>query len=1427
MTSVIAAMDCLRAPAPFLMAPGRPTTPWSQWLGEFQIFAVASGWDEWPVQRREALLLHCVGQEARRLYFAAAKPAQGVATGAQEAAIQAQEEDGVKEEQRPTAAVDPVAAISAVFQRLFPERRATHSERMLFRRCYQLDRSPAVYLTELQDLSSRCAFGDLQEQLICEQFIEGCRDDKMRERLCREPALTVSRILEVAEELEVAAERQRLVGGGGTTRGPASPPAQLQIAAVTAPRQGASVSPCFSCGGPHRAADPCCPARGRRCHNCQQKGHYARFCKEPPKKTKQTKKKPVRTVEVLAVTDDARRSLWTELRVDQQPLRMLADTGSAVSILPLSVYRKQFCHLPLLPTAVRLEAYGGSSLLVQGVVQVTVQAENGNSSNVSLYVVDAGVPLLGRDLQEKLKLSVIHGATVCAVQEQMPEELPSLTGFVHRVRLKPEVTPVQQRLRPLPYAVREEVRDHLLELQQAGVIETVDASPWISPIVVSRRRNGKLRLCVDLREVNKAVEASGHPLPDMQDMLEQLQGATIFSSLDMKSAYHQLDLHPDSRSLTTFITHQGLMRYRRCPYGLKSLPQAFQKVMEAILRGLDGVQVYLDDVIIYATASNQHERRLAAVLKRLREHQITLNIEKCKLRREQVEFLGFIISKQGVAVNPDRIKALRELRAPGSTKDLQAMLGLFGFYSRFVPAYSTLVEPLRCLLRKGAPPFQWTGELQAVMDDVRQRILDSRALAMYDPTLPTRVTTDASDVGLGAVLSQAHPEGERVVSFASCSLTSAQRRYNVTEREALACVWAVEKWRKYLWGRPFCLRVDHAALQTLMTSPGVGRAGLRVARWASRLMAYDFTVEHVRGGDNPADGLSRLPGAEQGELEDDVVAVAAVTAQLGAVQRDELLGATRTDPVLCQLVQQIPRRWPRRRRDCPAELQPFYHCREELSLVGELVVRGQRVIVPVALRKRMVSLAHEGHQGIVRTKQRARDIYWWPKMDTDIEEAVKSCGVCADVDKSARTRSAPLHPVPLPGAAWEKVGVDFIGPMEARRQHRYAVVLVDYFSKWIEVGFCAEPSTEAAVQFLETLASREGYPKELVSDNGTHFTSAAFADYLRSVGTRHIRVTPYHPAGSGAVERANRTVKSALQAADRSGADRACYLQKFLQTYRSTPHATTGLSPAELLHGRKLRTRLHAAALPSEQPEDRELRDRVQKRQDKQKKYADERRAAETPRFQVGDWVRCRLMPRPKKGRPWYSEPRRVTSRLGPVSYRLDDGSRVHAERLTTARTPQQSHAELPVDQNGQPAAGQRIAVTPTSVPRHGERLETDDRRHAEDGVPLEDGQAAPLEVGWRQTEASRAHTEDSVSVSREHTRRDAEEAREQTASPPPATERQAAQEDSDVLLSPREAASGAERVAAEPAPPSGARVNSGTLPVRRSQRTRRAPNRL
>ena len=410
----------------------------------------------------------------------------------------------------------------------------------------------------------------------------------------------------------------------------------------------------------------------------------------------------------------------------------------------------------------------------------------------------------------------------------------------------------------------------------------------------------------------------------MQEMLNNLVGSKVFSTLDMKAAYHQLMLHEESRQLTAFVTHEGVFRYRRCCYGMRSLPSCFQKMMETILRGLPGTQVYLDDVIVSGRTQEEHDNRLSDVMARLAEYNVTLNKDKCHFGVRCIDFLGFSMSREGVSVNPSRVQGLRDMKPPTKLKDLQAVLGLFGFYSRFVPRYSTRVEELRQPLRKNAPPFKWTPAMDAAFEDIRTAILDSSVLAMYDPTLPTVVTSDASDVGIGAVLSQVHPEGERVVAFASSTLSAAQRHYSVTEREGLACVWAIEKWHRYLWGREFVLRTDHQALTTLMTSRGIGRAGMRISRWACRLMEYSFTVQHVKGSINPADGLSRLPAPVQEASDDEQLVVAALTEERAAVSGAELKAASGEDSIPSKLRQQIPRPRPRRYGECMAELQPFY-----------------------------------------------------------------------------------------------------------------------------------------------------------------------------------------------------------------------------------------------------------------------------------------------------------------------------------------------------------------------------------------------------------------------------------------------------------------------------------------------------------------------
>ena len=1262
-------MDGIQPPPAFLPVAGKPRLPWSGWFADFEVYALAIGWCEWSEERQQALLLHCVGAEARRLYRTKLPPG---------GLVKQPKEEGETDAQHRTLSMQSCS----IFEELFSARQDYITERVLFRRCRQeSNMTVQTYLANLREKSQRCGFGELEEEMIRDQFLEGCASSRLRERLCSEHSLTLTRLEEIAAAADLTAERHTTVCGGTSGSGQDFSGDSVHEVAATSGKTGRPGSPdnarrlrsCFSCGfSGHRSGDSRCPARERACHICHEVGHFARVCKSRPQRSG-AKTSSVSTVEVSSVHSLSSLSgPMLNVDVGGTSMEMMVDTGSPVSLLPLHLYQDKLSHLPMHACGVALQGYGGHALDVVGVVRATVTS-GGQSSEAELYVMRGGfVPLLGRDLQFCLQITVKNGNVVCALSpECQPEssqtDLPPLRGFVHRVNVREGVPPVQQKMRPLPYSIREEVKTHLADLEAKGIIEKVDSSPWISPMVVARRRTGGIRVCLDLKKVNEAVIPSKHPLPDMTDMLDTLKGAAVFSSLDMKSAFNQLPLHEESRDLTAFMTPDGLRRYTRCCFGLSSIPAAFQKVMDMILSGLEGVQVYLDDIIVFGETQNQHDMRLQQVLDRLREYQVTLNEKKCTFSATSLEFLGFTVTKNGFKVSENRVKGMQDMRSPSTAKQLQSALGLFGFYARFVSGYSTLVDPLRSALK--AERFQWTTELESCFREVISKIINSAALTMYDPDLPTIVTSDASDVGLGAVLSQIHPEGERVISFASVTLSDTQRKYSVTEREALAAKWSVEHWHKYLFGTHFTLRTDHQALQALLSSKGIGRAGMRMSRWAIRLMAYSFTVEHVGGSRNVADGLSRLPAAPPVPEDDDQLMVAAITDRIvrkSAITRDDIRSACTDDREMTSLCEQIMSGWPARLKNCPTDLQMYYRFRNELSVVDDLILRGERIVVPSALRQHLVEQAHESHPGIVRTKQRLREIFWWPGMDKAVEDEVRSCTVCDTVDKSAKPRHLVLQPVPFPERPWAKLGIDFIGPLERGGvSRRFAIVMTDYHSKWPEVAFCSQPSTSSVINFIETVAAREGYPEELVSDNGTAFTSREFSEYLSEVGIRHIRVTPYHPRGAGAVERFNRVLKGVLQAASLQGQDWMEAVREFLLQYRVTPHATTGQSPAELLRGRQLRTPLRAAAEdPGRFVTDDKVRARVESQQDKQKSYWDSKYRATENRFKVGDYVRFKLMPQPRKGCPKFSRPLEILEARGSHAFLLSDGTLVHGERL-------------------------------------------------------------------------------------------------------------------------------------------------------------------
>ena len=778
----------------FLARPGQRPGSWKSWYEDFLVFAEANGWSAWSDSRRTALLMAAVGAEARRLYRAAA-------SGYGQACKSEVSEEGEGPSEAPVMTSFDGAV--AVFNRLFQSDTDVRSARLRFRHITQRpDESNVIYLANLREAVEACNFGDLADEMLRDRFIEGCRSDQLRDKLIMTDALTLSKLTEMAEAHDRGLQRKSLLhvatgtsavpaaavevafagrrsedSGGGTSR--------KQKAKQRAPKKGT----CRACGMKgHWAKDSECAALNKKCFKCHVVGHFSKCCPSSGKSVAS-----VDAVQILSVTsEDVRHverqpSPYHDVVIDRQRVPLLVDTGSAVSILPVTMYKQRFGHLPLRPAG-RLTQWNGSDIRVFG--KMTADVTSGNQTTVSadFYVADGRVPIMGRDLQKLLSVTVSCGSII-SLEDQVlfsDQVLPAITGFVHKVRLTPGAVPVSARLRTLPYAVRQEVSDHLLQLEAQGVIERVPSgsSPWLSPIVAVKKRDGRgLRVCLDLTEINKAIIANGHPLPDMQEMLDGLRGARIFSKLDMKSAYHQLELHESSRDLTAFVHEGQTWRYKRCCFGLRSLPQCFQRLMESVLSGIPGVQVYLDDVLVIATTREEHDRRLSEVLKRIGDYNITLNESKCQFGVTSLEFLGFIVSERGIEMSSDRAQGLRDMDRPKTQKQLQAALGTLSFYSKFVSNFSSRVEVLRRQLRKDAPAFSWTPEMSAALEDVKSAILGSSALAPFDPNLPTFVSTDASDVGLGAVLSQLHVEGERVVAFASCTLTAAQRKYSVTERE--------------------------------------------------------------------------------------------------------------------------------------------------------------------------------------------------------------------------------------------------------------------------------------------------------------------------------------------------------------------------------------------------------------------------------------------------------------------------------------------------------------------------------------------------------------------------------------------------------------------------------------------------------------------
>ena len=791
--------------------------------------------------------------------------------------------------------------------------------------------------------------------------------------------------------------------------------------------------------------------------------------------------------------------------------------------------------------------------------------------------------------------------------------------------------PIRQPLRRHPFKHLDLIDAEVAKMQEHGIVEAA-ASPWASNVVLVRKKDGSVRLCIDYRRINSITYKDSYPLPLIDNCLTALSGASWFSTLDLRSGYYNIPIAEEDRDKSAFVTRSGCFRFTVMPFGMTCAPSVFQRLMDFVLCGLSYMTclVYLDDIIVFGRTFDEQLLRLGEVFGRIQDAKLKLKPSKCSLMQRSVAFLGHVVSEAGVSMQPEKTEAIRTWPVPRSITEVRAFMGTCGYYRRFVRDFSDIAKPMFDLMKKGAE-FVWTEACQEAFETLKTKLTSEPILALPKDEGMYILDTDASDFALGCVLSQVQDDTERVIAFGSRTLSRSELKYETTRKELLAIVNGLKQFRQYLLGRHFVIRTDHAALSWLRRTP---EPMPQLARWLTFIEQFDYEVVHRDGRKHGnADGLSRRPPAtpsvnaieaiaersrldpqakpfesnrrvETAEACNEVHARAIVPNSDGAsnaeappteeeadlLVRENTASLQSSDPVLGPII----------RMRLASDLKPhldevlsesettkkLWNEWERLEVFEGLIYRrkdgrpGENEVLQLLVPKQLVTEAiresHEGmtggHFGVKRTTDQVKRRFYWPSLKDDVIRFCQTCPKCNEYHRGKLKRQGPLRPV-LAGAPNERYYIDTTGPHpKSDRGNVYILTCIDAFTKWAEAFAIRNKEAETIARVLvEQVFCRFGAPVSVLSDQGKEVDGNIMKHICELLGIDKLRTTPYKPS-TNQVERLHRTINAVLgKTVANHQRDWDVRLPYAMAAYRASRHEATGYSPNMLTLGHEAR----------------------------------------------------------------------------------------------------------------------------------------------------------------------------------------------------------------------------------------------------------------